>query len=99
MTESHAVEIPESLLLILASRGNMGDGKIPYTMQCWAEQECKRLGLTEKVLQEKARNYAEVKVRAKAILGTSTVDEVEKRVSAITNNFMAVEERMKANGK
>ena len=96
MSQKFTVEIPEILLLILASRGNMGDDEIPRMMQLWAEGECKRLGLAEKMIQEKARNYDEVKTRAVAILGASTVKEVEERVSVIANTFVAVEERMKA---
>mgnify|MGYP003551818683 CR=1 FL=1 len=97
MQKNHSVEIPESLLLILASRGNMGDDRIPKIMQLWAERECERLGLAEKMIQEKARNYEEVKARAAAILGASTVKEVEERVSVIANTLVAVEERMKVN--
>lgn len=68
MSQKFTVEIPEILLLILASRGNMGDDEIPRMMQLWAEGECKRLGLAEKVLQEKARNYAETTERIKRMI-------------------------------
>ena len=99
MQKNHSVEIPESLLLILASRGNMGDDRIPKIMQLWAERECERLGLAEKVLQEKARNYAEIKARVSAIIGSDTIEEVEKRASVIASAITAVDERVKASKK
>jgi hypothetical protein len=99
MSQKFTVEIPEILLLILASRGNMGDDEIPRMMQLWAEGECKRLGLAEKVLQEKARNYAEIKARVSAIIGSDTIEEVEKRVSVIASAITAVDERAKTSKK
>lgn len=86
MTEpmmTHQIEIPEAFLIILAAHGNMGDGKLPFLMQSWAEQECQRLGIQDKMLQEKEKRYWQVINRAKAILGSNTVDEIENATKAI----------------
>jgi len=88
MTEpmmSHKIEIPEAFLLILAAHGNMGDGKLPSFMQSWAESECQRLGIQDKMLIEKEKRYQQAVRRAKAILGSNTVAEIESVAGAMAS--------------
>ena len=51
------------------------------------------------MIQEKARNYAEIKARVSAIIGSDTIEEVEKRVSVIASAITVVDERVKASKK
>lgn len=79
----HQVEIPESFLVTLSVYGNMGDGDLPKVMQLWAERECARLGLTDKVKTERENRYQELKRRVTNIMGSDTVDRLERFSAAL----------------
>ena len=91
--QNHTIQIPEAYLLILAAQGKMGSGEIPKMMQRWAEEACEQLGLQQKMLDEKRRNYEEVKARAQNILGSNTVAEVENKVAVLAGVLKKIEAR------
>ena len=79
----HQVEVPEQFLVTLSVYGNMGDGDLPKVMQVWAERECARLGLADKVRVERESRYQELKRRVTNIMGSGTVDRLERFGAAL----------------
>lgn len=63
--DSHKVEIPESFLVMIAACGKMGDGELLRFHQFWAQGECSRLGLDDKVREYQKSVVAELKSRLK----------------------------------
>lgn len=79
--KKHSVEMPESFLMTIATHGNLGDGDLPRLMQIWAENECKRLNITDDLLKMKHEKYKMLKEQVSNLLGSDTVERIEKAVS------------------
>lgn len=81
MNKKHAVEIPEIYLLVLATYGSLGSGKVPKLMQAWATSECERLGLHDQFVALQRRNLVELRERLKNTLGQESVDYIDSAIS------------------
>ncbi len=77
MTE-YIVKIPEWYLLVIATRGDMGDDDLPELVQTWAEKECARLGLNKKLREERRENLKRLRKRMKKALGNDLTKEIEE---------------------
>lgn len=77
---NHKISIPEWYLLTIAVHGNMGDGELPDLMKTWAEKECRRLGLADKVKELKSERLTELKRRLTNTLGADFVGDVEMMI-------------------
>ena len=84
----HNVDIPEWYLLVIATRGDMGDDDLPGFMQTWAEKECARLGLNEKLREERRENLKRLRERMKKTLGNDLVEEIEECIDDTLSYFV-----------
>lgn len=81
MNKKHTVEIPEFYLLVIATHGNLGSGKVPALMRAWATRECERLGLHDQFVALQKRNLVELRERLKNTLGQESVDYIDNAIS------------------
>lgn len=86
----HTVEIPEWALLTIATHGNMGSGEVPRMMQVWAEKECERLGLKEKLRKEREERYQDLKQRVSSLWGSDTVQKVEDATASLAKSILSL---------
>lgn len=83
----HKIEMPELYLIIIATYGKLGTGDTPRLMQLWAKQECKRLGLTDKLREMQRRNIIELRQQIKNTLGKETLDSLDKTMNDMINKL------------
>ena len=89
----HSVNIPEWALLTIAVHGNMGDGELPDMMKFWARDECKRLGLGEKLEELQEERFQEMRQRMTKVLGPEVIGKIE-RMAALGAAGVVAAQRM-----
>lgn len=55
----------------------MGDGELPDLIKRWAIQECKRLGLKDKLQKLQNERHAELRCRLRNVLGDDFVKGID----------------------
>jgi len=73
----YTVEIPEIYLIQIAACGNMGNGKLMNIIKIWAQKECNKLGLEDKVKKAQKDNLKQLRERMKNILGEKGITKVD----------------------
>lgn len=79
--KTHSVEIPEGWLVLLAAHGKMGSGDVPRLMQQWAGNQCRVLGIEDKMLEMKAEYTSELRQRLANTLGSDAMSKVDSLIS------------------
>jgi hypothetical protein len=87
LDKKYSVEIPEWYLLTIATWGNLGDNELPELMQLWAEKECNRLGLKEKLSAERKLKLEILTQRMKRTLGNELTEEITDYVNQAVDKF------------
>lgn len=59
----------------------MGSGDVPRLMQKWAEDQCKDLGIEDKMLEMKAEYTSELRQRLTNTLGSDAMSKVDSLIS------------------
>jgi len=87
MVEKHSVDIPEGFLIQIAVYGKMGDGELSDYMRNWAVQECKRLGLMQKVITTQSRKIIELRNRLTKVAGLDAMGKIDEAIDTITSKL------------
>ena len=80
-TVNHPIYIPEDFLLIVAVHGNMGDGELRDLMRTWAQNECRKLHLLEKLKELQNQRLLELTMRLRNVLGDEVMDNLAARIA------------------
>jgi len=81
---NHKIEIPELYLVHIAACGKMGSGELMNIMKHWAYNECKRLGLKDKVDAARKDNISQLRERLKNTIGNKNMSKIDEALRDAT---------------
>ena len=76
----YTIKIPEIYLIHIAATGKMGSGDLMDNMKFWAQRECDRLGLKNKVREAQTGNIKALRERLNNTLGKDLMGELDQSI-------------------
>jgi len=77
MKDTIKIDMPVDWLLIMASRGNFGDDRLPEIMKRWAEKQLRENGYANELSRHIKENLDELKARMAKVIGEDKIEEIE----------------------
>lgn len=70
-----SVSIPVEWLILLACQGSMGTGETPIRLQNWADGECKKNGLGDRLSEARREYVTQLKQRVVQLMGSEMPED------------------------
>lgn len=91
------VDIPDGYLLHIATYGRMGTGEFSDLMKTWAEKECEKAGLGEKLKKLQLEKLRELRQSIRNVLGDDAMKFIDDGLETATAALDIAKEMRKPN--
>lgn len=85
--KNHTVEIPELFLIQIAAAGKMGSGELSAGIRAWAQKECKKHNLEDKLKKQQLCILEQTKKNLENALGKEAMVNINSTIDTLTKHL------------